>query len=812
MTSPSTLGTTLVETDPMAITATLPVAESPEFDEFNEEDENGESSILLKRSIAAVYRYKWLILVSALLATAAGYKIKGQFSPEYEAEGRVWVTPTIGEGGTPATAPVRAATLLPSNSWSDLLASYAVVGGVVRELHLYIHPANSKYDRLFSTADVGERVKPGTYTIRVDNSGTHYRIVTGLGKEERVVEQGSVGDSLGRSIGLRWVPDRNVLATDHTIGFWLTTPRLAAAGVQGSLRSVLPWQGNIMRVYVTGSDPWRVSQVANALVRHLVQTADDFKRRNLTEVRKSLDVQLTFASRALQEADSALEQFRKATITLPQAATAGQGSPDAAEYFRLKVSRETVAHERAALESTLSDIQTGKLDVQALWQVLPAAGGTQDIGTLLQEYAKKQSQLRNDLLAFTEDYQGIKETRASIADLRDHVIPGVVGTLVAQLKRRETDLDQQLTGASAGLQTIPPRMVEEVTLTRDVDARRQLYDMLQRRVEEARLSELSVEPDLAILDAPNMPEWPISNKGRQVFLMAAVGGLGAAVVLALVLDRLDKRLRFLPQVSARLKLRVLASVPHAKRRRKPDPLNSAQLVEAFRSLRMNATYAASQGRRFMLAVTSANPSEGKSFVSANLALAFAESGFRTVLVDGDVRRGCLHATFDADRCPGLVDVLRGSAPLTGTLVPTAHPKLTLLPCGTRDTTAPELLASHTFRQLAEALQAQFDVVLIDTPPLAAGMDPLALCVASGKALFVVRMAHTDGAVARQRLDALERFPVQVIGVVANDVSTSLGMNDEYSYLSSYAITGEEGVAGAPVRVMHSPKAKPFALR
>jgi tyrosine-protein kinase Etk/Wzc len=396
----------------------------------------------------------------------------------------------------------------------------------------------------------------------------------------------------------------------------------------------------------------------------------------------------------------------------------------------------------------------------------------------------------------------VKETRAAIAQLRDHAIPGMVGTLIEQLRRREADLNQQLQGESTTLQTIPSRMVDEVRLTREVDARRQLFDMLQRREEEARLAELSVEPDLMILDAPNVPEWPVSSKGRQVFLLAVAGGFGAAVVLALMLDRVDKRIRYLQQVPTRLKRRVLAAVPHLERRRKPNPLNATQLVEAFRSLRLNATYAAAQGRRFMVAITSAGPSEGKSFVSANLALAFAEGGFRTVLIDGDVRRGGLHATFDTHRCPGLVDVLRGKSALTDALSPTSHPKLSLLPCGTRDSGAPELLSSSVFVQLTETLQRRFDVILIDTPPLAAGMDSHALCAAATNVLFVVRLAHSDGAVARQKLDVLERFPVRILGVVANDVSTSLGLNDDYSYLPAYSIQEDDGVTTSPVRVVH----------
>jgi hypothetical protein len=301
--------TTSAELDPMSLHV-APALETGGV-AHDDEEHDGESAILLRRSLGAVYRYKWLIGAIVVAATMAGYLLKGRYAPEYEAEGKVWIAPTSGDGtSSRGGGPVGAGALLPSASWSDLLTSYAVVSGVVRELHLYIHAVDSRNDRLFSNVDVGETVRPGTYSLQVDHARSQYVLVAGQGRDERTLERGALGDSVGRAIGLRWVPDPALLASEDAVAFSLTTPRLAAISVQSSVRAVLPWQGNIMRVYVTGPSAWRVSQVADALLRHLVQTADEFKRRNLTEVRKSIDVQLTFAERALHAADSALEQFR----------------------------------------------------------------------------------------------------------------------------------------------------------------------------------------------------------------------------------------------------------------------------------------------------------------------------------------------------------------------------------------------------------------------------------------------------------------------------------------------------------------------
>jgi tyrosine-protein kinase Etk/Wzc len=318
--------------------------------------------------------------------------------------------------------------------------------------------------------------------------------------------------------------------------------------------------------------------------------------------------------------------------------------------------------------------------------------------------------------------------------------------------------------------------------------------MLQSRYEEAHLAELSVEPDLSVLDSASTPEVPVSSRGRQFFLLTIVGGFAGATVLALLLDRFDKRIRYLQQVPSQLRLNVVGAIPHVVRRSTPDALNVAQLVESFRSLRLGITYAIPRERPLKLTITSAGPADGKSFVSSNLALAFAESGYRTLLIDGDVRRGTLHKVFNTERRPGLVEVLRGESTLAGCSRATTHPYLSLLSSGARLKSAPELLASESFRALMDAAQPGYDVILIDSPPLAAGMDPHALCVATGNVLFVVRLAESNGDVARQKLDLLERFPVRVIGAVANDVTASVGLNGEYSYLAGYTIHDEDALS------------------
>jgi capsular exopolysaccharide synthesis family protein len=776
---------------PLPVTArTLqPSQSAPDFEEAGPD-----LTFVIRRSFAAIARYKWIVLAIMSLAGAIAFAIHDRFSAVYEAEGKVWIS----SPDNPQRGPVRAGALLASNSWGDLLASYAVLGKVVRELHLYVRPLDSRNNSLFASMDVNELPRPGLYTVTVDSLTRRYTLkVSRTGKEE-IVEHGTIGDSIGRPIGVHWAPDSAALLKAGTISFLLFTPRQASQQVRQQVRSVIPREGNVIHVYATGQDAWLTSRTLNSMLRHLVETAGEFQRRNLTDVRETLEAQLAYAGNALQTADDALERFRMETITLPsEAGTPINGgiaitrNPAITNYFNLKLTLENTSHQRAVLQQTLNDVQAGRLDLLALWQVLPTDINTQEISNLLQEYTKRSTELRNARLSFTDDYQGVKDARAAVAQLRDREIPRAVATAIEQLGRREADLERDVSVGSSSLKEIPPRTIEEVRLTRNVEARGQLYGMLQGRYEEAHLAELSVEPDVAVLDSAAMPEYPILNRGRQLGLMVIAGGLAVALLLALLLDRFDKRIRYTNQVAQNLRLNTIGAVPHAGQQRTPNPLDVMQLVESFRLLRLNVSYAATNDRQLMLTVTSAGPGEGKSLVSANLALSFAGGGYKTLLIDGDLRRGSLHTTFATDRRPGLVDVLRGTVPLADCLRPTSEPQLTLLPSGSRLASAPELLTSAAFHQLIKDLQADYDVVLIDSPPLAVGMDPYALCVSTGHVLFVVRLSKTDGQLARQRLESLERLPVNIVGAVINDIQPEGGLNKEYAYLPGYAIHDED---------------------
>jgi capsular exopolysaccharide synthesis family protein len=199
---------------------------------------------------------------------------------------------------------------------------------------------------------------------------------------------------------------------------------------------------------------------------------------------------------------------------------------------------------------------------------------------------------------------------------------------------------------------------------------------------------------------------------------------------------------------------------------------------------LNLMYAYGSAGPLMVTVTSPGPGDGKTFLSSNLALAFADLGYRTLLIDGDTRRGLQHRLFERPRREGLTDYLAGEASIETVIQKTSFAKVDLIAGGARRDNAPELLQSPRMSELLAAIKAEYQVILIDSPPLGAGIDPLLLGSLTGNILLVMRTGTTDRRVAEAKLQMLDRLPIRVLGAVLNGVRDGDGYR-YYSYLPGY---------------------------
>jgi capsular exopolysaccharide synthesis family protein len=399
---------------------------------------------------------------------------------------------------------------------------------------------------------------------------------------------------------------------------------------------------------------------------------------------------------------------------------------------------------------------------------------------------------------YSTDYPPVQEILTQIESIEQNAIPRVVRGIIEELQSQEMQTSSRVSNVSAELEAIPPRTIEEGRLSRSVSITESLYNDLRNRVEQARLAAASAIPEIRILDRAQVPQTPLQDERMQLALMIFLGCLGAAAGGAILLDRTDAKFRYATDVSRDIGLGILGSIPRIQAKGgKQGVLNAAQALEAFRELRIHVGFAYGSAGPITLAVSSPAAGEGKSLISSNLAVAFAEVGQRTLLIDGDTRRGDAHRLFGLEQSPGLIDYLKERAGEEDVIQKTGHDNLDFIGCGARGISTPELLASPQMVRFMGKVKQAYDVIIVDCPPLASGGDPVILSTLTGNLAVVIRTGATEKQLTHAKLDQLAGLPIRILGAILNDVDPSDGYHYYYaSYLAGYEpVPSEEDEEG-----------------
>jgi polysaccharide biosynthesis transport protein len=778
----------------------IPAAPRYERDDLGPYDDDGDAGLNLRRYLAAIWRHRTLVGLLSLLGLAGGFGVSRIVKPVYEAQASIQVPPPNRGGGGPAN-PMRAAPLLEGLGWVELLRSWAVLDEVVRQTKRYLELESPQDSIVFRGFSIAEQFVPGEYRVRAIGAN---RVVL-LTRDGEQLDEVATGDSLGRALGFGWVP--GTLPSDRTLSFRVRVPRDAAVQLSADLNTALPENGALLRLSLRGNDPVETATTVNTIAARFVEIATLLKREKLTVVSEVLREQLANARIDLSNAETLRESFKVRTITLPSdrgatpiaSGLAETRDPVREAFFALRLERESLVRDRDAIQQALSVSVDSTQSVVVALGTIPLVRESPELMGTLTTLTNKRADARQMRLVFSPTHAPLVQLEREIRALETETVPAQAAALVASLNAQIGQFDQRIAASSREMQQIPARVTEENRLERNVDVAEMIFTELQSAYEQAKLSELSAAPDVRVLDTAVPPTRPVRDQMIVIIAGGAFGGLALGLALALLLDRFDRRIRYPEQVTQDLRLPILGAIPmlRAGKHRQED---MEQLLESVRSVRMGLLYAHGAAGPFVTTVTSPGSGDGKSFLSAQLARSFALSGRRTLLIDGDNRRGHLHRELGTQRKPGLTDLLLGLAPREAVIHSVADGEFDLIAAGTHRRSAPELLASPEMTRLMMELRGEYQAIILDSPPLGAGVDPMVLASLSGTLVMVLRHGVTDREFAGARLSDIERLPIRVLGAVLNDVRTE-GVYRYYSYLPGYRTADEEDGAATPGKLL-----------
>lgn len=403
--------------------------------------------------------------------------------------------------------------------------------------------------------------------------------------------------------------------------------------------------------------------------------------------------------------------------------------------------------------------------------------GSVDLGeearTLLQQATTTQARL----LDLSQ-----KRTELSARFAEDHPLMVAANEQIGALEREAAALN-------ARIRRLPQVEQEILKLARDVKVSTEVYTAALASAQQLRLSAARRIGNARVLDAAEVPASPIPRRAPLVAGAAAGIGLLLSTFAAGMRRRWDWRVGQPDEVERRLGLAVAAAIPHSPGQRTLDAPPAAILaaaappsaprllqlalprdgaVETLRRLRPLLQKTLAGGEK-IVAIAGPGAGVGKSFVAANLAAVLGAAGKRVLLVDADLRGGALHLAFACAQGPGLADYLAGGQAATAVDIVRAAvvPGVDLIPAGTRPPDPAELLARDAMRGLLQALAPAYDVVLLDTTPVLAAADALALAPLASVTLIVARSRVTSAAEIEESARQLRMAGAQVAGVVLN---------------------------------------------
>lgn len=688
----------------------MTIMTAPKLDKPNQQNDD---EIDLMHLVALLLDRKWWIVGITALGMLVGVAYALLATPIYQADALLQVE----EKSSNLTAVGDFSELFPSSSSAaaeiQILRSRMIVGRVVDALSLDVQvaPKQSLLDRSIwhltvSRFDMPSQMYGEEFTLTL-LEGQRYRLHFG-GQDLGVGTLGELFETPldGAQLQLRLADWQAPVGAEFSLS--RIDRRVAIDQVQKQLS--VSERGNatgILSLSYRGADPEQIRKILQAISHeYLLQNIS----RNAAEAEKGLEflrTQLPEVKGSLDEAEQRLNEYR---------------------------------------------LQQGSVDIQL---------ETQGLLRAVVEIEKQVSEL------------SIKESELSRLYTREHPI------YVALLEQRKI-LEDERQRLRDSTQNLPETQQEVLRLTRDVQVNQEIYVQMLNRIQELDIMRAGTVGNVRIIDDAMVSPHPVAPKKSLVVVLATMLAGMLGVGFALVMGAINRGIDSAQQLE-QAGLTVYASVPLSQaqlkskltlqKSKKPEmafllakeqPTDLA--IESLRGLRTSLHFALTGKESRVVGISGPSPEVGKSFISANLAVVLAQSGKRVLLIDGDMRRGYLHRLFALTNEQGLSDYLRGQD------VKPAQTEVEGLDVLSRGNVPPnpsELLMGPAFEHLLQWAQSEYDLILVDTPPLLAVTDAALITRYASVNLLITRFARTT---VRETLLTVQRFNqngIEIHGVVLN---------------------------------------------
>jgi len=447
-----------------------------------------------------------------------------------------------------------------------------------------------------------------------------------------------------------------------------------------------------------------------------------------------------------------------------------------------------------------------------LWRVL--ASQEMKMYPTLQSYLDKeaelQKQLNKMLVYYLPTHPEVIEIQGEIDGLRTLVQTELQSALVQKqtnlihLEEQKKALEAEMIRIKEEIKNIDRKLIELEFLTAEATRNETIFKDLDSRLSQVDLSQFMSANNIRFVDRAQPDFEPVSPNMTQNILLSILLGLFGGAALAFLLEFLDNSIKTTEDLEQMLGMPLLGVVPvidqedmamipsNRERAIYSFTRQRSPVAESLRSIRTNIRFRTGNKEQLLLLVTSSVPKEGKSFTSSNLSAVMAMSGQKVLLIDADLRRPSIHRLFDMTDDFGTVDLLTGERTIAELVQPSHVPNLDIIVAGPTPENPNELLGNGVLRNI-KALAADYDVIVIDSPPATAVSDPMVLSPLVDGVVLVVEANETRRPVVQQAINRLKNVNANLLGGVVNKFDSNRSGYGYYYYYADYGYYQEDDV-------------------
>lgn len=576
-----------------------------------------------------------------------------------------------------------------------------------------------------------------------------------------------------------------------------TREELAAGLLLGGLTIAPVTHSDLVEIKYTCRSPRWSALIANAWPQEFIGANMDRQFATTGDARVFLEDRLGKLRLKLDDSENALITFAASRNIVKIGGTRdAQGRSSEPETL--------VASNLVALNAALVQARTERIGAQSRARSgaeSSVADGNQSatMATLRSrradvaaEYAKLSTQFEPGYVTLDATERQLEVIDAAIAKESSQLAAGRRASY-AEAARREIELAQQVNQFKSQFDQQQRDTIKYNMLQREVDTNRQIYDALLQRYKEIGVAGSVGSTNVVLIDQAKMPGSPSSPNLTRNLLLSLLIGFVLAGIGVVAIEQVDESVHNPSDAEQLLKLPVVGAVPFIDKIT-PQMLRDqrSDLAEAYFSVWATLALSTSQGFPRSLMVTSSQPGEGKSLTSLSLAIAAGRAGKRVLLVDGDLRKPTLHSLLGLPNERGFSNLLTGEEIVPGMILETEYRGVSFIPSGPKPPSASELLAAPRTTEVIKKLVSQYDVLIVDGPPVIGLADAPLLGAILVCCLFVTQANRVPIRTVRNSLQRLRAANISLVGVLLTHIDV---LRDQYGYSNSYGY-GDDAQASA----------------